>query len=518
MDRFVRYRYVIIIIIVGICLSLTTTLTKAAPFDAVGSSDFHRLVVEDGVFVDRSMFIVEYFRKWRGKNLIVRPRHFGKSVNMDMLKRFMEIEVDENGVRLSKSLRKNRVLFTGGNVTNCNGTRITLKALEIVNHTSTFERQGKVPVVFVSLKNVRGLTYDRFENATKYLVADLYGRHGYVRKNLTGPDDREDLNTFDRYAAANVTGEELSKALDFLTRKVQRYFDNRKVHLLVDDYDTPLRNLLHDALDYGHRRFNQTDEQMLYDTIDGKSFRRSVRLIAGLLGNALSANNPSVEQALITGQFPLSRTDMAPELKDVREYSVMNKPFSEFYGFYETEVGKLAGQVAVKGRHKDMKRWYKGYNFAANVIYNPYSTMRCLQHGGECRDYWVETGTNDIRFVRHMLEQDDHYKELHDLFDGDSLEMDVKNSKFSYVELASGDLLRYLLFTGYVTPLWRKAKKTPVLLKVPNYEVKSAFRSSLLYWAEKKYNLNANQTERAAKFLADDNVHEFRVWLRDNCR
>lgn len=166
-------------------------VSAADSFKAIGSSDFYKLLVEDGTFVDKSLMIEEYLRRWRNKILVSRPRQWGKSVNLDMLRRYLEIELDRNGEPLLEDKRVYRKLFLGGQINRSNDVDddpIRLEPLKICKYEFIAKRQGEFPVIFLSLTNLTGSNYREFEDNVRQYVGQLFRRYRYVRESQTDED------------------------------------------------------------------------------------------------------------------------------------------------------------------------------------------------------------------------------------------------------------------------------------------------------------------------------------------
>ncbi len=209
-----------------------------------GTDDFKTLLLNSDVFIDKSLMIKELLEDSGEVILITRPRRWGKSLNMDMLRRFFEIEADEKGKPLPLEQKINNKLFLGGTVDlGIKGER-TLKPLKINSNEYAMVQQGNYPVISINFKDVKGSSYQEIESGIRNQVIQLFANHYYLKHYLTqdiGLLDSVQKAKLERYFTEELTKEDLKYSLRFLSEILYKHF-NQKVYILIDEYDTPINS------------------------------------------------------------------------------------------------------------------------------------------------------------------------------------------------------------------------------------------------------------------------------------
>ncbi|WP_375331173.1 AAA family ATPase [Candidatus Tisiphia endosymbiont of Oplodontha viridula] len=274
-------------------LSNTNTHLKGAdtvkesnklPKMLVGTDEFYDLVVNSDVFVDKSLMIKELLEDSGKVILITRPRRWGKSLNMDMLKKFFEIEVDQDGKPLAQEKRVNHKLFTGGIVDLGIKGKRTLKPLKINSNEYAMVQQGNYPVISINFKDVKGSSYQEIESSIRNQVIQLFANHYYLKHYLTqdiGLLDSVQKAKLERYFTEELTKEDLKYSLRFLSEILYKHF-NQKAYILIDEYDTPINS---SYIEFGDKL---------------KEFDDVLKIFRGMFGSGLKSN-PYVEKGVITG-------------------------------------------------------------------------------------------------------------------------------------------------------------------------------------------------------------------------
>ena len=321
----------------------------------VGSQLFRELVIDSTVFVDKSLFLKEFLTRTKRYALITYPRRWGKSMNLDMVKTFVEIEVDKNGNLVPS--RENDKLFIGGKVHRNDETVKTLPPLEISHHTNVIQNfMGKYPVIYLNMQNIFSPTYDGIIDRYRFAIMHLFNQHKYLlnSKHL----DTEDMELFKKYKNGIAKKEtELQDAVYILSRFLNLHF-NKKVFILIDEYDAVI-----------NQAFIKMDDNTIVDVVD---------LIGRIFQTTLKGNN-YVERALITGVYRIAKSAFFSELNNFVEIGILDKKFAPYYGFTEVEVNKLLAVYAVPSTISNgIKAWYNGYNIGNYQIYNPWSIVNVL--------------------------------------------------------------------------------------------------------------------------------------------
>lgn len=398
----------------------------------VGVDNFEKIRRNGFYYVDKTKLIEQLLGQWGEVNLFTRPRRFGKTLNMSMLRYFFEIGTDKSlfdGLYISQ----NRELCD----TYC----------------------GKYPVVFVSLKNVDGLTYE----GAKYRLAESIGREA---ERFTFLLDSSQLTENDksRYRAMidlcngqyTMSEEVLVYSLQTLCRLLMAHY-RQKVILLIDEYDVPLDK----AFQHGY-------------------YKEMVALIRGLFGQALKTND-SLQFAVLTGCLRVSKESIFTGLNNFKVLSITDARFDEQFGFTENEVRNLLNAYGLEEHLPETKHWYDGYRFGDADIYCPWDVINhtdrlCGEPDAEPQSYWINTSGNEL--VKRFVDKADKTTrdEIEQLVAGHAIEKAVRlELTYDEIDNSINNLWSVLFTTGYLTQEG-KAERGIYKLKIPNEEVREVFK------------------------------------------
>ena len=463
-----------------------------------GTDRFDKLLLGSDVFVDKSLFIKEFLEYYDEVCLITRPRRWGKSLNMDMLKCFLSVEVDKQGRPLPPEQSLNRKLFAGGEVTLEEGETKLLKPLNISNYPKLMKHQGKYPVISIGFKDIEGSSYQEIEEEVRSRIAELYRQYDYLARyfqdlgTTVGDAQQEKLSC---YIGGNFSQVELKSSLRFLSELLHKYF-GKEVYILIDEYDAPINNA------YVECKGNP------------KQFRKVVKLFQSLLGATLKSNT-HLKQGLVTGVLRIAKSNLFSGLNNIQEFTLLDEGFSNCYGFTQQEVNKLLGQVPVSTSSDDIRKWYNGYTFGEQVLYNPWSIMCCLRHKGRLDCYWIDSGGTqliDEVFISDKVQQD-----LQILISGGRLRSTIKR-QISFDDISETETLHsLLLFGGYLTPdtIPRVTRGHSYQLSIPNYEVKHIYEERLLKWVANKLTVDVAEYRKLINLLLVGQVETFTKDLQE---
>lgn len=459
----------------------------------LGTDDFAKLLLNSNIFVDKSLFIREFLEDSGDVVLITRPRRWGKSLNMDMLGRFLTTEVNEDGTPIPSNQSRNRKLFVGGEVMIAPGKTKQLYPLDIAEESDIIAHyQGQRPVISLGLKDVKGDSYDKIIVKLKKALQRLFKLHSYLLQSSAIKEYERVL--FDEYLQEKCNEANLQHSLYFLSGLLYRHFQ-QPVYILIDEYDTPIN--------HAYLKFGQRDP----DVLD-----RVFELFRALFGESLKSN-PYLQKGLITGILRIAKANIFSDLNNVTEYTLLDKRFSTSYGFTQTEVSTLLSKVATETTAEQIQRWYNGYTFGEAVIYNPWSIMSCLARGGELDHYWIDSGGTSL--VDTVLIDDSIQEDLQRLTQGKSLER-IVDKKIMFDKLDTPDgIWSLLLFSGYLTPQAIDATRRLYKLSVPNYEVAHIYQERILAWIDKQLDLSSGDYVRLAKLLVEGEPEKFKDTLQE---
>ena len=402
-------------------------MNKAMP---IGVDDFKK-VREDYYFVDKTDFIRQLIDTHSAVTLITRPRRFGKTLTLSMLKYFFSID----------RKKESQGLFSGLSVEK-SGTAY-------MNHL------GAHPVIFISLKNVSGDTWESTVKSLGFALADLYRGFNYLAQSA---DVDDSLKIYlQKVIYENATQDELAVSLLRLTNMLYQHY-GKPVILLIDEYDAPIQ---------------QAWERGFYG--------ECIRFMRQFLGSALKTN-ASLDFAVLTGVLRIAKESIFSGLNNLDVCSVMTDQYSDVFGFTADEVSDIAFSLQFRHMLPEIQAWYDGYRFGKAYIYNPWSVINFFDKQ-TLADYWVNTSGNAI--LRQLMKQTDtEQKEaLLSLLQGDSVTAVIREGVI-YDDIGENPdaLYTMLLTTGYLTAIHKQSTFGGQLcrLVIPNREVKDAYRAEVL--------------------------------------
>ncbi|OZG31665.1 AAA family ATPase [Rickettsia endosymbiont of Culicoides newsteadi] len=465
----------------------------------VGTDEFYDLVVNSDVFVDKSLMIQELLEDNGKVILITRPRRWGKSLNMNMLQKFFEIEVDQNGVPFPTEDRVNNKLFIGGEVDLglATGRKKLLKKLKIAQYPDVIsEYQGQFPVILLNLKDVKGSSYQEIELGIKDQIIELFASHHYLNHHVT--EDTGLLNNAQkeklrRYFDGKLERNDLKDSLRVLSEVLYKHF-GQKVYILIDEYDTPINS---SYIEFGDKL---------------KEFDDVLKIFRGMFGSSLKTN-PYLEKGVITGILRVAKANLFSDLNNVSEYSLLDEKYSKFYGFTQAEVDELLAKVPTATNPEKIKAWYNGYSFGGEIIYNPWSIMQCLAHKGKLDHYWLDSGGTAL--VDKALLSDGMQEDLQSLAAGKSIISPiVKQISFADINKPVG-LFSLLLFSGYLSPIAKKPEEDIYELSVPNKEVRYIYNARMLQWVTDQLQIDHSRYYSFATLLPAGKIEQFKERLQE---
>ena len=389
---------------------------------AIGIDDFRKIIKEDCYYVDKTKFIEAVLEDASNVKLFTRPRRFGKTLNMSMLKYFFDVRDSD----------ENRKLFNG----------LDIEKSRYINE------QGKYPTILISLKSIKYETWEESLEQLKSLLSNLYNEFEYIRECL----NESEIELFNDIWFKKENGE-YANSLKNLTSFLYKYY-KKEVILLIDEYDIPLIT----AHKYGY-----------YDEI--------INFYKIFLGEALKTNQ-YLKMGVLTGIIRVIKTGIFSDLNNLKVYSILEKKYSEFFGFTEEEVKKALQYFNIEEELANVKYWYDGYKFGNSELYNPWSIINFLD-GRELKNYWV--GTSENFLIKNILENStSRTNEILDkLFNEEEVEEAITGTSDLSILMDSKEVWELLLFSGYLT-VKEKLDDDIYSLKLPNMEVKKLFKKEFI--------------------------------------
>ena len=420
----------------------------------IGLSDFKHLIEEDFYYFDKTKFIDEIIKDGAQVKLFTRPRRFGKTLNMSMLKYFFDIKEAEENRKLFKNL--------------------------YIEKTETFKEQGQYPVVFLSLKDLKATTWEEMERKIIIILSDFFSEYEYLLNELTGISFENLKNII--YRKADI--DELTTTLKFLTKILYEKY-NKKVVVLIDEYDSPLVSAYINGY-YGK----------------AKDFFKTFYSIV------LKDNN-YLQMGILTGIIRVIKAGIFSDLNNLSTYTILSDDYTDSYGLTEEEVIKSLKDYEMECEISNVKDWYDGYKFGDSEVYNPWSILNFLRFK-ELRAYWVDTSGNDL--INDVLKKitKDTVRALERLFNGEGLRQNISGTSDLSKLLDENELWELLLFSGYLT-IEEKVDEDNYILRLPNKEVRTLYRKTFF----ERYFGRGNKLSDLMEALIENKIDEYEERLQE---
>ena len=420
----------------------------------IGLSDFKHLIEEDFYYFDKTKFIDEIIKDGAQVKLFTRPRRFGKTLNMSMLKYFFDIKEAEENRKLFKNL--------------------------YIEKTESFKEQGQYPVVFLSLKDLKATTWEEMERKIIIILSDFFSEYEYLLNELTGISFENLKNII--YRKADI--DELTTTLKFLTKILYEKY-NKKVVVLIDEYDSPLVSAYINGY-YGK----------------AKDFFKTFYSI-------VLKDNTCLQMGILTGIIRVIKAGIFSDLNNLRTYTILSDVYTDSYGLTEEEVEKSLKDYGIEQEISKVKDWYDGYKFGDSEVYNPWSILNFLQDK-ELRAYWVDTSGNDL--INDVLKKitKDTVRALERLFNGEGLRQNISGTSDLSKLLDENELWELLLFSGYLT-IEEKVNEDNYILRLPNKEVRTLYRKTFF----EKYFGRGNKLSDLMEALIENRIDEYEEKLQE---
>lgn len=400
----------------------------------VGIENFEEMRKEDFYYVDKTGLIIDLMNGWSKVNLFTRPRRFGKTLNMSMLKSFFEIGGDKS-------------IFDG---------------LVVSNDKVICDRfMGQYPVVFISLKGVDGLDFKTAYEALCQIIVDEAARLRFlVDSDKIADDEKKFLEKLinERYDASDIR-----KSLQMLCRLLEKHYGQKTI-LIIDEYDVPLDKAFH----HGY-------------------YAQMIDIIRAMFGAALKTND-SLFMAVLTGCLRVSKESIFTGLNNLKVHSISDEKFDEYFGFTDAEVRKMLEHYGLESHYSDVRKWYDGYRFGGQDIYCPWDVINycydaCSSAHAQPKAYWINTSGNEM--VRRLISRGTDgttQMDIERLIAGETITKTLnENLTHNEIDANIENIWSLLYMTGYLTavgyPNGRQYE-----LRIPNMEVRQIYMEQVLDW------------------------------------
>ncbi len=414
----------------------------------IGIEFYKDMIKKSYYYIDKTLMIKDILEKGGKVNLFTRPRRFGKTLALSMLRTFFEQETDANG-------------FIIDNSHYFDGTKIQQTNELYSNHV------GQYPVISLSLKSAKQPSFEMAYACLREEIAREFSRHKY----LLNSDCISETNKEKYQALADREAQisDYATSLKFLSECLNSYHKKNTV-ILIDEYDVPLENSY-------FRGF--------YDEM--------IDFIRSLFESALKTNE-CLEFAVITGCLRISRESIFTGLNNLEINSVLNTEYASYFGFTQNEIERILDYYGLTDKKAELQEWYDGYLFGNTEIYNPWSVINYVksQTGNADafpRPYWANTSSNSI--IRELVEYADHAakQEIEDLIEGKTIVKPVhEDITYEDIYKSQDNLWNFLFFTGYLKKVSEFLDTDTIYLSlaIPNTEIRYIYRHTILEWFQKE--------------------------------
>ena len=431
----------------------------------IGISDFRKVIEEGFYYVDKSLFIKEVIDNGSETILVPRPRRFGKTLNLSMLRYFYEkTKEDTSPLFHHLNIWQQGEAYTG--------------------------KQGCHPVIFLTFKDVKCANWEDCEKQLKRVIREEYRRHDYLlEQSVVKSPEKEEYQAILALSADNTTYENSVKQLSAWLH----HYHGQKAVILIDEYDTPIQG------GYMNGYYSQI-----------------IGFMRNLLSGSLKDNN-HLEKGVLTGILRVAKESIFSGLNNLEVCSLLSPKFSHSFGLLEEEVERMLLDYEAELKIDEVKRWYNGYIFGNSVIYNPWSILHVADKWREgMQPYWVNTSSNDL--IRQIISHSGAAvkQDLESLICGGTIEKVVDDSiVFAEIENSPDTIWSFLLMSGYLKIISkeRRDKKLVGQLKIPNLEVEYLFEEIILSWFN--HSIYSDKYQMLLKGLVSGDLETFEAVFRE---
>lgn len=397
----------------------------------VGVSDY-RLASTEYYYIDKTMMLKDFIDERPMVTLFTRPRRFGKTLNMDMLRTFFE----KTNVDTSKYFKDKKIWEQG-------------------EYYRSF--QGKYPVIFITLKDVKHNSWDNTFANIGSIISSEYCRHSDLSKSPKL--DKKQKDFYDKMVSEKFSAVDLERSLLYLSEMLKKHYGEGAV-IIIDEYDTPIQS--------GHTNG-------FYDDV--------IAFMRNLLSGCFK-DNKSLAFGFLTGILRVAKESIFSGLNNLTINSVLDNKYSEYFGFTANEVKEMAAYYSAPDKFDEVCEWYDGYRFGKTDIFNPWSVINYFSNDCEPRAFWLSTGSNDI--IGEIIKEADNeiYERLSSLVNGGSFTTYIDTSViYPQIKNNPSSIYSFLLMAGYL-----KVVKSSVSISgdfmcevaLPNKEISLVYRKEIL--------------------------------------
>ena len=418
----------------------------------IGISDFKTVIEENYYYADKTDMIGNILDDRVMVTLFTRPRRFGKTLNMSMMKYFFEIENTE----------ENKKLFNGLAISN----------------KEYMKEQGQYPVIFISFRNIEEENWEDCYFEIKNIISRTYNEFEFLRGTLNQSELAEFDSIWLKKEKADWKG-----SLKNLTRYLYKYYDRKKVVVLIDEYDTPI-----------------------IQSYQEKYYKKLISFFKRFYGDVMK-DNEYLQFGIMTGILRIAKEGIFSGLNNLKVNTIFSEKYSEYYGLTEEEVLEAVKYYDMEYEMQDIRKWYDGYQFGKSEVYNPWSIINFLNER-ELKAYWIGVSGNSM--INDLLSKGDRHivENLEKLFNEEIIYKAVRD--YTEYKFDSSDIWELFLYSGYLTIAGEKqGEEYP--LRLPNKEIQSFFRKIFI----EKFIGNYDKFLHIIRNLKDGKIEEFAEGLEE---
>jgi len=431
----------------------------------IGSSNFKDFIENNGYFVDKTLLIQEVIDNHYEVLLIPRPRRFGKSINLSMLKYYFDVAEKD-----SAALFEPFQIWQAGDF-----------------YTS---KQGKNPVIHLSLKGGKASSFERSRKDIFHILTKIYEQFDWLLE--TTILKASEKISFQQILFGKASATVYENSLRNLSEYLYRHY-GEKVLILMDEYDAPI----HTGFYHGY-------------------YKEIIDLMKSLMGNTFKDNN-FLYKGIITGILRIAKESIFSDLNNPGIFTILSHDFADKFGFTEKEVQKLLSYYDLAQDFEQVKAWYDGYNFGqSNHLYNPWSIINYIaRHSEGFKTWWVNTSSDDLIKSR-VLEKEAHLvrASMGQLIEGRSIYKAIdENIVFFDFEEDKELLWSLLVFCGYLNPM-SHIEGEEYELRIPNREIKTLFKKIIVQWFAKELKVRQTTLRSMVRSLTNNRIKDFEQHLK----
>ena len=411
----------------------------------IGIDDFKTIIEEDYYYVDKTKMIESLLDDGAGVTLFTRPRRFGKTLNMSMLNYFFNLKNKEENRKLFENL--------------------------YISKSKYMSQQGKYPVIYLSVKDIKALNWEKCYYLTRRLIGYLYNEFEFLRERL----NKKDLSDFDK-VWLDEEGADWENSLKNLLRYLYEYY-NKKVVVLIDEYDTPIVS----GYNNGYKKEVLDLYRSLYSTV--------------------LKSNTHLQFSIMTGILSIAKEGIFSGLNNLKVNNIFSEKYSEYYGMTEEEVLEGLKYYNLEYEINDVKDWYDGYQFGNTEVYNPWSIINFLDNK-KLKPYWQGTAGNET--INELLDRGNKelFDDLEKLFNNEKIYKSIDD--FTEFTNSVSEIWELFLYSGYLT-ISGEEKDREHPIRIPNREIMEFFEDRFI----DRFTGNYQKFSDTIRYLRAGNIEKF---------